>query len=338
MASDAGVKALRKIQMGAESSAGTIEAPTTIWRGMGTIEDTREIVFVEEDIGYISGVDRTYTPRLAAALSFEDVEATYEQMPHVLDASFIKATPTQDGSGSGYIYQYDVPVTSQWSDQIQTYTFIGGDDADQDVMEYSFVEAFTLSGVYGEAWMVSAEWLGRQVQQTSGFQSGVALPSVSEILFSKTRIYADDVSGTAGATELSQTLLEATLEVTTGLVAKETADGKLYFSYPKSLMPEITLECVMEHDSNAVAEKQNFRNEKPRLLRLEAKGDTLSTAGSTYTEKTMIIDLAGKWESFGPLDDDDGNDTITGTFRVRYNETAALFAKFIFVNELASLP
>jgi hypothetical protein len=94
----------------------------------------------------------------------------------------------------------------------------------------------------------------------------------------------------------------------------------------------------MEHDSNAVAEKQNFRNEKPRLLRLEAKGDTLATAGSTYTEKTMIIDLAGKWESFGPLDDDDGNDTITGTFRVRYNETAALFAKFIFVNELASLP
>ena len=37
-----GKKALRKIQLGQEATPGTIVAATTIWRGMGTIEDLRE--------------------------------------------------------------------------------------------------------------------------------------------------------------------------------------------------------------------------------------------------------------------------------------------------------
>ena len=52
----AGVKALRKVQLGLESTKGTAVAATALWRGTGTIEDKREVVFPDEDIGYLSGV------------------------------------------------------------------------------------------------------------------------------------------------------------------------------------------------------------------------------------------------------------------------------------------
>ena len=47
----AGVKALRRIQLGAESSAGTSVPATTKWRGGGTIQDDIDLVFAQEDTG-----------------------------------------------------------------------------------------------------------------------------------------------------------------------------------------------------------------------------------------------------------------------------------------------
>ena len=61
----AGIKALRKLQFGRETTAGTITTPTFIWRGMGTIADTREVKFPQEDIGYLGGTTRSYTPQLS---------------------------------------------------------------------------------------------------------------------------------------------------------------------------------------------------------------------------------------------------------------------------------
>ncbi len=73
-------------------------------------------------------------------------------------------------------------------------------------------------------------------------------------------------------------------------------------------------------------------------MRLKINGSALTTAGSGYTYKTLIVDLAGKWETFDKIDEQDGNDIVTGTLRARYNSTAALFAEFVVVNELSSLP
>jgi len=41
-----GIKALRKIQLGKETVAGTIVAATDIWRGMGTLQNLAELVII----------------------------------------------------------------------------------------------------------------------------------------------------------------------------------------------------------------------------------------------------------------------------------------------------
>jgi hypothetical protein len=67
------------------------------------------------------------------------------------------------------------------------------------------------------------------------------------------------------------------------------------------------------------------------------EGTALTSAGA-YTYKTFIVDCWGKWETFDSLDDEDGNDTVTGTLKVVYSPTAGKKMAFTLVNELSALP
>jgi hypothetical protein len=329
----AGIKALRKIALGREASAGTAVAATTLWRGMGTIEDQLEVVFPEEDIGLISGSDRTYIPKLLAALTMDETESTFEQLPYIGAAGiFDLTTGVTDTGGSGKIYTYTMTTSTQAT--VRTYTLEGGDDQQEEEMEYSHVSSFTLSGKAGEAWKVGADWAGRQVTPST-FTGSIAIPSVEEMLFSKTKLYID--ATTIGTTQKTLTLLEATLNVNTGLVPVFTADGQLYFSFIKQTQPEVTLDITFEHDGTAVAEKAAWRAQTARLIQLKCEGSTLTTAGSSYSVKTGIINLAGKWEAFEKLGEQDGNDIVKGTLRARYHSTSNNFMTMILVNQLTSL-
>lgn len=331
----AGIKALRLLQLGRETTAGTIVAATTVWRGVGTLEDMREPVFPEEDIGYLSGTDRSYVPKLEGALSLESVPATFEQLPHILEMGIKTATPVQDGSGSGYIYQYDFPTTAP--NTIKTYTIEGGDNQEAEVMEYCHVSEFTLEGEAGDVWKMSANVVGRQVA-LQAFTGSVAVPTVEEMLFQKSKLYIDAIGGTWGTTLKSNTLLSASLNFVTGIIPKYAADGNLYFSFIQYTQPEVRLSVTFEHESTAAAEKVNWRNQTPRLIRLLVEGNAFTTAGTTYSVKTGFIDLAGKWTKFNAIGDRDGNDIIEAEFLSRYDATAGKFGKIVVVPALSALP
>ncbi len=332
----AGSSALRFLQLGAETQAGTAVPATALWRGLGAIEDARQVTFVAEDIGYVSGVDRTYVPKLLAKLAMDAVPATFEQLPYLLSAGVVNVvTGAADGTGSDKIYAYPLPTTS--IPNIKSYTLEAGDDQQCEEMEYSFVEAFKLSGKAGEAWMMGGDWVGRQVSPSSKTAS-IAVPTVEEMLFGNTKLYIDDVGGVLGTTQKSNTLLGADLSVKTGRFACFT--DSLHFSlvtFNKDSL-EALLAITFIHDGTSVAEKAAWRAQTPRQIRIQCEGSAVATPGTTYSKKTLNIDLAGKWEKFDKLGAQDGNDIVTGTFRAKFNETANLFAKLTVVNELVALP
>jgi len=329
-----GIKALRKILLGAETTAGTAVQADTVWRGTGTIKDNRETVFPEEDIGYLSGKARAYVPKYEAELPMNAVPATFEGLPVILSAGVKNViTGVTDTGGSGKVYTYTFPTTT--ANTITTWTIEGGDDTQAEEMEYSFVESFEISGNGGEALQMSANWRGRQVSKTT-FTTPVTAPAtVEEVLFGKGKLYIDAVSGTMGTTQVSQTLLGASLQVNTGWIAKYAADGNLYFSWAQSTKPEVLLNVTFEHNASAVNEKDVWIAKTPRQIRLQFDGAALTTAG-TFTYKTLRIDLAGLWESFDSISDMNGNDIVTGTFRAGYDATCAKFAEIKVVNETAS--
>lgn len=331
----AGSRAFRYLQLGRETTSGTAVAATTIWRGQGALQEERNTQFPPEDVGIAGGADRSYVDFIGATLDMDETPLTFEQLPYILSAGVKNTTSgSADGSGSGKIYAYPLSTTS--ANSLTTYTIEGGDDQQEEEMEYSFVESFNLTGKAAEAWMMTGTWRGRQI--TASTKTGsLSIPSVEEALFQKCSLYIDNSGGTIGSTQKSNTLIAADLKVTTGYQARWTADGNLYFSQPVLGIPEVTLDVTFLYDGTATAEKANWRSGTARLIRLQTIGSALTTAGTSYTNKTVRMDLAGRWVSFDKLDEDNGNDVVSGQFRARYNATAALFCNLTVVNENSSL-
>jgi hypothetical protein len=325
-----GIKALRRLQMGKETTPGTAVAATSYWRGTGTIQDNLTTVFPNEDIGIIPGVDRSYQPKTEALLTLDPTPATFEQVGYIFQMGICASTSSTDANG--YYWDYDFPVATsdaRVSTDLRTYTWEGGDNAQAEEFAYGFVRSFTLSGSAGEALMMSAEIVGREVG-TSTFTGSLSIPTVTEILFSKGSLYVDPTSDSVGTTQISNEFLDMDLSVTTGWIPVYTADGNLYFSFVKQAMPEIILSITFEHNTNAIAQIAAWRAETAKQIRLQFDG---------ATGNQLIIDMAGKWDNFSKIGERDGNDIVTGTFRARYNSTASLFCEFeVHTASLSALP
>lgn len=336
MTATSGVKTLRKIQLGRESTAGTAVAATTIWRGLALMpkaEDKK--VRPEENVGLSSGTTRQYTPQKKASLTFPSTEATFQGIQHILEAGVKTVTPVADGVGTGFVNAY--PLPSGDSNTTKPYTIEGGNNKIVEKMEYAFVVEFELSGKKNEAWMLTSKWEGRQSTVTS-FTGSLSIPSVSEMLFNKSKLYIDNVGGTIGSTQITNTWIGAKLKIITGLKAQATAEGNLYFSFMDFIGAKASLELDLLHNATSAAERVLWRADTPRQIRMLVEGNTLTTPG-TYSKETFRTDLAGVYNAFsGPDSDDEGSDVAKATFECGYDSTAALFANLLLVNQLSSVP
>jgi hypothetical protein len=187
---------------------------------------------------------------------------------------------------------------------------------------------------------MDASWVGRRVEKTNFTALGTSdIPSVEEIMFTKTMLYIADSTVAFGSGNLvSDTVMGVDMSVNTGIIPKFTANGELFFELHQFTKPEILLSLTYEHNATAVAEKDAWRDGSIRKIRLLVEGSAFATAGTNYANKTLLIDIAGKYENFDALSAEDGNDLVTCTFRGRYSIADDLFAEITVVNDLAALP
>lgn len=331
----AGISLLTRCQIGKETTSGTAVASTSILRfENGFLDDQREVVHVPENVGYLSKVNRTNTPKLLGNLNMSGT-ATFEQICYVLESSIKTVSAESDGIGSGKIRTYPAETTA--ANTIATYTLEGGDNQQAYEMEYAFAKSWTLSGAGGNSLQLSADWYGRQVQKTT-FTAGLSLPSVDEINFGEGKLFIDSVSGTMGTTQINNTWLDFSLKYNSGFQEQFTGTGQKYFSHIEHTGPEITLDLTLEHDTNSVSLFDAFQEETPYQVRMLFEGPALTTAGTTYSKKTLRIDLVGKVEKWGTPKNDNGVNTIPVTLRCAYDGTCAKFFEMVVVNQLATLP
>lgn len=335
----AGVKVLRHLALGKEATPGVIVSATTIWRGTGTLEDQRAVTFPREDIGYVSGHDRAYTPQLLAALAMEDTPATFEQLPFLFEAS-IKAvgTGTPDGTGSsGFQFVYPFPTNTRPT--IRTFTIEGGDDEQAEVAEYCHVADWHLTGKGGMALMVGANWRGRQVV-VQAFTPSPEIPTIEDILFLNGRVWIDPINGAAGTSLLSQTILDVKLDYKSGWEPVFTADGSLFYSFIQIGEPELVATVTFEHDTFGVARKVDWRARVPRILRFQWDGASYATPGTgtlNSGKKTLRIDCAAKVSKVSKLGEQNGNNVLTVVFRSRFNPTYGAMGTVTVTNELSAV-
>jgi len=293
---------------------------------MATMRDMTQVVWAEEDVGQYPNQLRTYVPSEGAEITLEGA-CTYEQLPHILEMGVMTASPA--GTTAPYTYTYTFATSAATT--LKTYTIEYGDAEDNDEAEYCFAESFEITGAPDEALQMSANIRGRQVT-ASAVTAGQSIPAVEEMLFNTCVLYIDATSGTIGTTQVSNSFRSFSFSVTTGFVAVQTGDGSLYFTLAKlANEPEITLEITAEHDSSwdSAGEKANWVAETIRLIQIKASGTS---------SREMKISMAGLWESFGTIEDQDGNSVLTGTFKAGYSSTDTLFCNIAIKNTLASLP
>ena len=266
------------------------------------LEDTRERVVVEENVGAFAKSERSYDGKIQAAWSQPSTPMTYEQVAHIFEAGIKTATP----SGTGpYVRSYDYPYSGTSVNTIKTYTIETGSatvSEDQYEGEFGFVESFELSGSFGESWMMSSNWICRQMSQTSR-TAGLSVVSVNECLFPHTKLYIDASGSTIGTTQMTGVLMSASINVTTGLQIVPVGDGNLYYTGYKWTQPEITFSLGLElEDSSVVADQRDsYRADDVLLFRLNITDGT----------RILNLDWAGKYDSVGDYSDSDGNTSVT---------------------------
>lgn len=342
-----GVTPLERTLIGVEASAGaSTDTVTTYWRGMGKIKDRREVVFPPERIGKIGGSLRSYIPRTGGEEVLEG-DATFEQLCYIKNAGIYLATGTTDASSA---------ITRVWtvqhssSDALAT-TDLGtlviehGDNNAVEISRYCFVKEYTESGRQGEALQISATLESRSPSTSASFTAVGDTDlenSAQSILCSMVSLYIDDSTGTAGTTQKSETYLEHTLKHRTGWVSLPARDGRLDFSSIKHVDDEITLDITFEHNGEAVTEKEAWKNQTERVIRLHFVGNALSSTnvGATFDTYVYRTDLYGKWLTFGAegLEEQDGDNIYRGTFKCAWSARALNKAVFTIVNETATLP
>lgn len=319
-----------KTQIGREGTSGVATAATSVWRGpFSMIEDARERVIVEEQIGNFVSNERSYDSLISARWSQPAAPLTYEQVCHILEAGVKTATPSGTGAVKTRVYNY--PYSGTTVNTIKTYTIETGSatvSADVYEMEMSFVEDFEFSGAFGEAWTMQSNWVGRQMTGTT-FTGSLTAPTVNEALFNHCLLYIDASGGTIGTTQKTGVLTAASVKVKTGLMQVPVGDGQLYSADYKWTQPEITFSLTMELEDASIvaAERVIYRANGTRLIRLKT---------SPSASLQFQIDMAAKYDSISDYKNSDGNTTVTFEGHGVASSADSLALTFTVLNSVAA--
>ena len=199
------------------------------------------------------------------------------------------------------------------------------------------MQSFTIRGDASGNLTFSATWIGHGAEPVT-FTAGLSVPAVEDIPFALGKVFIDNEVGSYGTTQVANRLIGFEFTFNSGLKPRRPANGSLDYVRVVRTAPEVTLNLTFDHEADTHAEKTKWRNGEARLIRVMWEGSALSAAGPSYSKKTFIIDLPGKWEKFDALGEDDGVTTVSGTFRSRYNATVGDAGKVIVVNEVSALP
>ena len=335
----AGLSSLDKFELGVESTFDTAVACTTLWRGKCTHTDESEPQYPDESVGFAGGLGRNYIPHETGTINIEETPMTFEQLPYLLNMGIDANTGVQDGAGSDYVYTYPIWYDSTNIPVPNTYTWRVGDNQQAYLYTGAFVEEMTLKGAYTEALMMEATLRAHADDSTTTFTGGLSVPAVTDMLFGNCKMYIDPVGSAFGTTQITQTFLSFELTINNMFKAQMTGDGtSLFATLMKANMPEIELTFTLEHDATSVTERAARAAGTPRKIRIENTGPAVATPGTTYSNKTLFIDLVGTYMAPEERDDDDGNNTMTFVLKNHYNVTAATRGTITVVNELSALP
>ena len=286
-----GIKVSRRIQWVKEVTPGTAVFPkTAIWRGTGVIEDQRPVTFVPEDIGYASGVNRSYIPYLMSQLKLDAVEATFEQLPYLFEMGIDTVqTGVADGAGSGKIYRYVLPTTTPITASPKTYSVQAGDDQQMESAAYQFALDIHLSGTAQQAVKCDATLVMRSADPVTLTAATISFDNAHHILDSANGLAIFAVGQKVKASGTANN--NATFTVTTATAGQLTVTEN---TATEAAGTPFTLDETWSTVALPAVENILFQNAK---LYIDPVGGALGTTQATNTFLAFDLRITTGWKA-----------------------------------------
>ena len=324
-------KALRRFQLGPETTPGTAVAATFKMVGDATYT-------IERDTENEDFPRQVYAPLTGGGIDLRkgtlvnwQGNLTYEEAMHVF-ASVIEI-PATTGAGP-YTHTYDRPWDGPPTLEAYTAEMTEDDGSTLHVQKecaYLTGMAFELAIAGLEPARLTWEAFARASADTTETGSLDALTGRTVVASNLFKVYLDDTAGGIGGTLLSDTVRAATLAYG-GIVAPAyNLDGRTALDFTgirhKAFTPDTapTLSITMELAATAAAEIADYLAGNSRFIRLTATNGTDS----------ITFDMCMVHAAPPAIEEDDG--LMVATFSLRLEYDATLTFKAVIVNGLADL-
>jgi len=326
----AGLKGLRRIQIGKETTFGSDHAATA--RLIGRLDMSPDYKMYRPDdteTGRLSSFERSDIVGTMAKMSFES-DANYEQLAYLLGMSIIGGvTPT--GGGSPYSWAFTPNLST--INAPDTYTFEYGDDHQAYQSTGCFAKSLELSGQIDDVVKVKADIVGQAVAAIS-FTDSLANPTaLNPVKADMGKLYIDSSWANLGSTAKENTLVDFSWKISEGIKPIKKLDGSLAYADRVETKRHIELDMTLGHNSVYDTLLTAFLAQSKVFVQLKFTGPAI-------TGGTDILVLNGCYVLDNPdsLNDQEGQDTVKVKLVSIYDPTGDKEWSVVLTNALASMP
>ena len=338
------VRALRKIQLGKESTPGNNVAATDRRIGEVTFREASESVTPEHDFGLLAQFgEGPFIVNTTTEMTVE-TELSFEQILFALLAGVrggVSPGAEQTGGQGDFLWTF-TPYAAQ-DPNVDTFTleyYETDGDASPTEQEYEagfgFVKSFSIGAESGPVLStLSEEWIAEGMAVTT-ITAALGIPTRKLIPGRNWTVkLADTMAGLPGASILAARVLGFSWELTTGLDAKYRLAGSTDLADKRFSKREVAVEITLDLTDTVEAIRLNkFRAGAKQFIRFQVEG---SQIGSGLNHRLTFDGAYVVPEGFDLGEEDEGQSVVTIPFNAFYDATAGYDFKIEAVNTISSI-
>ena len=324
-----GLLPLRLLQLGGESTAGTLVPATKKVIGRAGVKPIQEWYREDFPRGVRMPVDEITAVMKGSEITVE-CDLSYQQLQWPLHSGLQTVAA---GGAAPYTWTHEIATAPTLKSYTAEYVVDDGSTKHyQREMGYLLTRQFQISIVRNQMAKLSWTMFGRaeQTSTVTGSLTALTLERVPSNLF---KIWIDSSWAGLGGTLKAALLREATLTVNTGIAPEHTLDGRTDYDMVQPMFSQATATLTTKflHNADAATEVGNWRTGTKRFIRLKADNGAATTSNRAITIDISVRLLA--WE----FADEDGQEIVNATWEMVYDTTGAKSLQIININGVNAL-
>lgn len=332
------IRPLTKLQMGIESTKGTLVAATRVIVGENMFAERRE----RYRSAYPRGVRATVGGAGVLTKQWGEVtvetELSAEQILWPLETG-IKGSVTGSNANNAFTYTFTPELTTGIiTVDAATVEFIHADGTTNHIASeagYGMTESFSISSTPDDIAKLTWKMFTRARQTTTPTGALTAYSSLEPLPGALLSVYLDTTWAGLGGTQLTGIQRDVTFNCTTGLKPDFTADGRADKDFSKHSVNSLgaTLSITWELDAVGAARYANYRANDLVYIRLKWTGGTVGAAGT----KTVQIDGAYRFVGDPSFSYDEDQVLMSAELEAVYDATGTKILEFTAINGLSAI-